>query len=277
MEVKKRMGTDNNIQDIHRLVVCSDLRKNILHSLNEGNKSLGNLREDMNISSTTAIHALRELEKFDITFQDKNKKYALTNIGKIVVLKLLDFDDAAEVLKKHNRFWLDHDLSGIPQFQMGKIGWLKDSNIVVINPLDIIKTHESYIAFIKTANWIKGVSSIYSSDYEKIFKKVIEKNITIELVLTVEVFKKLTNTMGLDNFNNLIHNHPINIFLTDENLKVAFTITDAFFSLGLFTKDNVYDITHDLISTDDFAIRWGDELFEYYRRRAKKYEIKYEN
>lgn len=277
MEVKTMVNTDNNLQDIHRLVVCSDLRRNILLSLNEGNKSLGNLRDDLDISSTTAIHALRELEKSNITFQDKNKNYSITNIGKILALKLLEFRNAADVLTKHDRFWLDHDLSGIPQFQMEKIGWLKDSNIVVINPLDIIKTHESYIAFIKTANWIKGVSPIYSSDYEKIFKKVIEKNITIELVLTVEVFKKLTNTMGLDNFNNLIHNHPINIFLTDENLKVAFTITDAFFSLGLFTKDNVYDITHDLISTDDFAIRWGDELFEYYRRRAKKYEIKYEN
>ena len=265
------MGTDNNIQDIHRLVVCSDLRKNILHSLNEGNKSLGNLRDELNISSTTAIHALRELEKSDITFQDKHKKYSLTNIGKIIVLKLLEFSDAAQVLKKHDRFWLDHDISGIPKDQMEKIGWLKDSNLVVINPLDIIKTHESYVAFIQNAKWIKGVSPIYSTDYEKIFQEVIKNNISIELVLTDAVFNKLTNTMGLDNFNNLIRNHPIDVFLTDENVRVAFTITDAFFSFGLFTNNNVYDIAHDLISTDDLAIRWGIELFEYYRGRARKH------
>lgn len=267
------MNMDIKIQDIHRLVVCSDLRRNILLSLNGGNKSLGDLRDDLKISSTTAIHALRELEKSDITFQDKNKNYSLTNIGKMLALKLLDFRDAAEVLKKHDRFWLDHDLSGIPQYQMEKIGWLKDSNLVVIDPMNIIKTHDSYVIFIKTAKWIKGVSPIYSSDYEKIFKEVFEKNISIQLVLTIDVFKKITNTLGLDNFNNLIHNRPIGIFLTDEKVKVAFTITDAFFSLGLFTNNNVYDITHDLISTDDFAIRWGNDLFEYYQGRAKKYEI----
>ena len=267
------MSKDIQIPDIHRLVVCSELRRNILLSLDGGNKSLGNLRDELKISSTTAIHALKELEKSDITFQDKYKKYSLTDIGKILALKMRDFDDAAEVLKKHERFWLDHDLSGIPQSQKERIGWLKDSNLVIINPMDIIKTHESYVAFIKTANWIKGVSPIYSSDYERIFKEVIEKNVRIELVLTVDVINKLTNTMGLDNLNNLIHDHPIDFYLTDEIVKVAFTITDTFFSLGLFTNNNVYDITHDLISTNDMAIRWGNDLYEYYRGRAKKYEI----
>lgn len=82
------MKTNSNIQDIHRLVICSDLRKNILISLNDGNKELFDLRESLKISSTTAIHALKELEKYNLTFQDKNKNYALTNIGRIIVLKL---------------------------------------------------------------------------------------------------------------------------------------------------------------------------------------------
>ncbi len=261
------------VTDIHRLVVCSDLRKNLILSLYESQKSLGDLRDSLKISSTTAIHALKELEKGNLTFQEKNKKYSLTNIGKIIAIKLLDFCNAAEVLQKHERFWLEHDLSGIPQDLMEKIGWLKDSNLVVINPLDIIKTYESYVAFVKNANWVKGVSPIYSPYYEKLFIEMMEKNVRIQLILTVSVFKKLTDNIGLDNLNNLIHNYPIEIFLTDVNLKVAFTITDAFFSLGFFSNNGVYDITYDLISNDDFAIRWGDELFEYYRGKAKKYEI----
>ncbi|MCZ7401953.1 MAG: DUF1724 domain-containing protein [Candidatus Methanoperedens sp.] len=241
--------------------------------MNEGNKSLGNLRDELKISSTTAIHALKELEKSDITFQDKTKKYSLTNIGKILALKVVDFSNSTEVLKKHDRFWLDHDLSGIPQYQMEKIGWLKDSNLVVIDELDIIKTYESFAAFIKTSKWIKGVSPIYSSYYEKIFKEAIEKNISIQLIFTVAVFKKFTDTLGLDNVNNLIRNCPLEIFVIDENIKVAFTVSDAFLSFGLFANNGVYDITQDLISTNDLGIRWGYEFFEYYRGRAKKYEI----
>lgn len=185
----------------------------------------------------------------------------------------MEFSDTAEVLKKHERFWLDHDLSGIPKHQMEEIGWLKDSNVVVISQLDIIKTHESYITAIKSANWIKGVSPIFSSDYTNVFKYLVKKNVNIELILTNAVFKKLTDTMGLNDLKNLIHNYKLEIFLTDENVKVAFTMTDVFFSLGLFTNDGVYDVTHDLISTDNLAVSWGCGLFEYYRSRAKKYEI----
>ena len=108
------MSKIENYHDIHRLAVCSDLRRNILFSLFEGNKSLGNLRDGLKISSTTAIHALKDLEKGNLTFQDKNKNYSLTNIGRIIAMKLIDFSNAAEVLKKQEKFWLEHDLSGIP-------------------------------------------------------------------------------------------------------------------------------------------------------------------
>jgi predicted transcriptional regulator len=264
------MNRNVNGQDIHRIVVCSDLRRNILFSLYESKKSLGILRDCLKISSTTAIHALKDLEKGNLTFQDKNKNYALTNIGRIIAMKLLDFIDAAEVLKKHEKFWIEHDLSGIPQHQMEKIGWLKDSNIIVISALDIIKTHDSYIRFIKNAKWIRGVSPIFSSDYINIFKGLVEMNVSTQLILTAGVWKRLTDALGLDDIKNLIHKYHLEILVTDEDLKVAFTVTDAFFSLGLFTNDGVYDISHDMISTNDKAVRWGYELFEYYRGRAKK-------
>ncbi|HEY9206210.1 MAG TPA: winged helix-turn-helix domain-containing protein [Candidatus Methanoperedens sp.] len=266
------MNGNANTQDLQRLVVCSDLRRNILISLHKSKKSLGGLRDDLGVSSTTAIHALRELEKHNLTFQDKNKNYSLTNIGRIIVMKLLDFNNAAEVLKKHERFWLEHDLSGIPQPQMEKIGWLRDSNVLVISVLDIIKTHESYVSFIKTAKWIKGVSPVFSSDYTNVFKELVEKNVSTQLILTTAVLKKLTDAIGLDNLRNLIYSHHLEIFVTEEDVRVAFTVTDTFLSLGLFTNNGVYDITQDLIATDDMAVRWGYELFEYYRGRVKKYE-----
>jgi predicted transcriptional regulator len=254
-------------------LVCSDLRRNILISLNNGEKSLVDLREELKISSTTALHALRELEKGNLTFQAQNKKFSVTDIGTIITLKIIDFNNASEALKKHERFWLDHDLSGIPEHHMKKIGLLKDSNLVVISELDISKTNESYIAFIKTANWIKGVSPLYSPEYPRIFKELVEKNINTQIILTASVFKKLEDAIGLENIKSLIYEHPLEIFMTEENLKVAFTVTDSFLSLGLFGKNGVYDITHDLIGTDESAIIWGNELFEYYRDKAKKYEI----
>lgn len=63
------------------------------------------------------------------------------------------------------------------------------------------------------------------------------------------------------------------IFLAEDDVKVAFTVTDTFLSLGLFKPDGIYDTTLDLINTEERAIRWGIELFEYYQGGAKKYEV----
>lgn len=266
------MTENENVQDIIRLAVCSDIRKNILIFLNKGDKSLKSLRELLNVSSTTAIHALRELEKSKLTFQDKDKKYGLTNTGKILALKLVDFNDAAEVLKLHEGFWLEHDMSGIPEHLMEKIGWLRDSDVIQIDSLDIIKTHRTYVNLITNATWIRGVSPIYSPDYEMIFKKIVESNVNTQLILTEAVLNKLHNSIGYEKFKDLSCNYQLELFVVDDNLKVAFTVTDSFLSLGFFSNNDVYDPTHDLISTDHQSVRWGVELFEYYLEKANKYE-----
>ncbi len=255
-------------RDLLRLVICSDLRKNLLISLNEDKKSLGDLRNELNISSTTAIHALRELEKSNLAFQDRDKNYALTKIGRILTLKVADFSNAIDVLKTHERFWLEHDLTGIPEHLMEKIGWLKNSNIMQIDSLDIVKTHESFVRFIKPAKWIKGVTPVFSSDYPVVFTKIIEKNINTQVILTDAVLKKSIEALGKENFDTLISNYNFDLLVTNENLKVAFTVTDGFLSLGLFTNNGIYDPTHDLIATDTKAIQWGIELFDYYRETA---------
>ena len=266
-EESKRM------QNTLRLAVCSNLRRRILISLKEGKKELRELRDEMEVSSTTAIHALRELEKDNLVFQDVDRSYALTKIGEIVALKLNDFVDAIEVLKKHERFWLEHDLSGIPAHLLEKIGWLNNSNVVKIDALNIIKTHTTYIEFIKTAKWIKGVSPIFSSDYPEIFENRVKQHTITQLVLTESVLKKVIDTIGLKDLKYSFSEGYLDIFVTKEDIRVAFTVTNAFLSLGLFKPDGIYNTTLDLISTEERAVRWGVELFEYYREKAKKYEI----
>ncbi len=254
-------------------LACSDLRRNILISLNEGEKSLADLREELKIRSTTALHALKELGNGNLTFQAQNKNYALTSIGKIIAIKLIDTMIAAEALKKHERFWLDHDLSGIPEHLLGKIGWLKNSNLIQINPLDVYKTHSNYLSFIKEAKWIKGVSPIYSPDYIGIFKELVNKNLETILILDKDVFSKSTEMIGIENLNAGIKNSRLEILIAEEKLNVAFTVTDSFFSLGLFNKNGIYDTAFDLVATDDLAIKWGVELFNFYIPKARKYEI----
>lgn len=266
--MRKKMDS----RDLLRLVICSDLRKNLLTCLNEDKKSLGDLRNELNISSTTAIHALRELEKSNLAFQDRDKNYALTKIGRILTLKVADFSNAVDVLKKHERFWLDHDLTGIPEHLMEKIGWLNDSVLIKNTETEIFKVHSNFINLLKNSKEIKGVSPFLIPEVAVLFEELIfEKNIDFQLLLTREVYEKIDKEI----IKNILadKNLKFKLYILKGNVKVAFTVTDYFLSLGFFQNDGSYDFSTDLLSYNKKAIDWGRELFEYYVNFSEKVVI----
>jgi predicted transcriptional regulator len=65
----------------------------------------------------------------------------------------------------------------------------------------------------------------------------------------------------LEELKNNFVNGTLKIFL-NEDLRLALTVTDKNFSLGLFSLDGDYDDNMDLISTNPQAIQWGEELFQ---------------
>lgn len=255
--------------DILKLAVCSDLRKNILICLSGGKRPLSHVRESLNISSTTAIHALRELEKNKLAFQDKDKNYALTSIGSTITLKLFDFNNAAEVLKKHEKFWLEHDLGGIPEHMMEKIGWLKDSVIIKNTETDIFKVHSNFINLLRNAKEIRGFSPFFIPDFTSLIQELIlEKNIDIQLLLTREVEEKLDKKILKTLLDD--KNYKLKLYILEQNVKVAFTVTDYFLSIGFFHIDEGYDYSNDLISQSKDAIKWGKELYEHYVKLSER-------
>jgi len=236
-------------------------------SLYDDKKSVGHLRDELEISSTTAIHALKELEKYNLTFQDKDKNYLLTNIGRIIAVKLLDFNDAAEVLEKHKEFWLEHDMSGIPEHLIEKIGWLKDSELIKDTDTEFLKAHLNYVNLLKNAKEIKGVSSIYVPEFTPLFQELVSKNVDVQLILSKKVLEKLDEST----LNQLITKSKpnFNMFVMNKNLKAAITVTDYFLSIGLFRMDGTYDYSNDLISYSKEAIAWGNRFFDHHARLSE--------
>ena len=256
-------------KDTLSLAVCSALRRGILICLKEGKKPLRDLRAELGVSSTTAIHALRELEKNNLVFQDEDRDYALTKIGEIIALKLVDFVEAIDVLKKHERFWLEHDLSGIPPHLLEKIGWLQDSTLIEAPVTDIFKVDSIYIELLKIVREVRGISSIFDPSHPKIFGKLLRRGVDIQLILTKEILEKTIETSNAE----IIQSKNLVIYTLKSPLKIGITVTDKFLSLGLYHVDGPYDYSRDLLGYDKRAIDWGNELFEYYRKRAEKCRV----
>ncbi len=171
--------------------MCSDLRRGLLLTLNESGKSLSDLREALLVSSTTAIHALRMLEKVHLTTQDEERNYVLTNTGKIMAHKLIYISNAAETVAKFEEFWLEHDISGIPEYLLTKIGFLRDSLLLTSATTDIFKVYTTFINLVAKARTIKGISPIFIPDYTTIFTELVTHGARVELIVTGEVLEKV--------------------------------------------------------------------------------------
>ncbi|MGC9443952.1 MAG: helix-turn-helix transcriptional regulator [Candidatus Methanospirareceae archaeon] len=259
------------MHDLLRLVACSNLRKNLLLSLRGGAKPLSEFRDEINVSSTTAIHALRDLERGHLIFQDEARNYALTKIGEIMALKLDDLLCAVEVLQKHERFWQEHDLSDIPQPLLEKIGDLRKSMPLLGTTTDLFKLHATFIQVLETANEVKGIYPIFDLDYLTTIHDLVKREgVEVNLIVTTEVLESIGGVIETEElFHDFLDEPNLTLFATEQPLKFTLTLTDRVFYLGLFAPDGLYDYNRALISDDARALGWGRALHEHYQQRSK--------
>lgn len=263
------------VKDSLKFLSISAVRLRILISLNESSKKLSEIRAETNLSSSTILHGMSELEKQNFILKE-GERYVLSQTGKIITLKMIDMIRALVSVRKFKNLWLNHDISGIPQDLILDIGHLSNSVLVESEPIDVLKPHNTFSEFLLKSKYIRGVSPIFDPHYIELFKTMAQGSMNIELILTNEILDKLIDVLvqtDLDDLKELILKKKLKIWRIDEKIKVAFTVGDKFISLGLFSIDGIYDVHKDLISTDEKAIAWGNRLFNYYRDKAEEISL----
>jgi predicted transcriptional regulator len=260
-------------RELLRLLICSDLRKKILLALKNGTTSLADVREVTGASSTAAIHALRELEKEHLTFQDGKRNYLLTSTGKIVALHIERFLQTVNVITQFAKFWLEHDLSGIPEDSLKNIGCLHESQILTSTATDVFNAFSTFIALLGDAKVIRGVAPVFTPDLLDIYAELAAKGIPIELVVTREVLENVLELADRSPRKNQLKAN-LKLFVIEQNPKTAFTVTDYFLMVGLFRFDGSYDNSDQLLSYSNDSIEWGRELFDYYVRASKEFDLR---
>lgn len=264
--LKKRKGK------IGRLFPFSDVRKDILELLLEGAKELRELKSKLKIGSPELLPYLRDLEKADLIYRNEEGNYALSAKGDVIARHLLTFAKNIEFFEREEKFWDEHDISGIPMEFRLRLHEIGDYKIYKSTTLDIFKPHEMYIQNLLKAKTIKGVSPVFHPEYPYVFSKLAEKKVEISLILTGDVFKKIEKEYKEELYSHLTL-PQVSVYVCPEDIKVAFTTTDKFLSLRLFLNDGTYDFYQNIISYNKSALKFGNDLFRYYEKKSKKIEL----
>ena len=258
-----------DVEEILRLLSCSDLRNNLAQALRDGKKmTLSQLSEHVGASSPACVHALRELTKEHVTRQDEKRNYLLTNIGEIVTRKFEEVNATITALSLHREFWLDHNLSDIPKHLLDKIGYLADSTIISNTATDLFSVFSAYFMLLENSKEIRGLSPIFIGDMTTQFNKLVDKNIDIELIFTPDVLDATLKTADRKELKNALKKN-LKLFKIEKQPNFATTVTDYFFFIGFFKPDGQFDWSNGLLSYSPDALEWGRELFANYVEKAE--------
>jgi predicted transcriptional regulator len=245
----------------------SAVRMKILLCLIEGDMDSGDLEKKIGTRASTILHTIKDLTEKELAIKSK-RGYALTNVGRIQAMLLDDLVEAIVALDQHKEFWLTHDLSGIPPELQKRVGVLINSDLVAQEPADILKSHEYFLQKLAHAKEIYGVSPIIAPGHANVVREAIRNGARVELLLTDNILK-IAAKENPDLLGDLLRYDNFSLYHLDEDIRVAFTVTDTLLSLGMYRLDGAYDLGRDLFCTEKDALEWGMKLFEHYRIRAK--------
>lgn len=260
----------HNTHKLIQSIYSSRLKIQILLSLTEGAKSLSDLRNVTGSTSQALIPKIRGLEKLSL-IESRETGYTLTPLGEIVTSKIENFILTMGEIHQHREFWANHDLKGIPPSFLGELGDLLQSVVTYDTTTDILHVYSSFLKILKEAKYIMSISSMVSPGLaDALFDRAVA-GIPVDLIVDQTIVEILQKEPYAKEIQTLISMPNVHVWVVPGPLRIAFTVTDRYFSLGLNTKDGkIYDSTTDLMSNDPKAIGWGSRLFQYYRDQSTR-------
>lgn len=209
---------------------------------------------------------LNELEVANLIIR-RDGKYELTWVGEAVLINFEPLLDTIKALEDNQEFWNMHDTEAIPDHLMHRIRDLKECHVVQAGASNLFESHSEFKKNVSSAIFFKGVTGVFIPSWIKQFSNLAKDGAKIDIVITREIFEKIRSEYPNELTEFL--SRDARLYICNDELKLAFSITDTFFSLSLHCKNGkTYDHQHDLESDDSLAIKWGEALYGYYKNNS---------
>ncbi len=126
LELKGRKLDDNNqLEDIF-IELGNQTRLDILHRISHTKLKLSSLSTDLKLPMPEIHRNVARLTEIELIKRDPEGAFSLTPFGKAILAQVPSF----EVLSRHKSFFSDHDLNGLPQEFIQRMGAFRNSEFL---------------------------------------------------------------------------------------------------------------------------------------------------
>lgn len=250
------------------LVFRSDKRKNLLILLDSGSKNIDEIRDELDVTATSILPQIKKLIDSDLIIQE-DRMYKLTVLGEFIIKKVKPLISALEVVEKNNCYWTSHDLNSIPRHLLERISDLGDCTLVEPDLNHIYEPSQKIIDSMVNAKIGSTFASYFNPAYLPLYVELGRKDTELSLNFTQSVWDHLSNEHS-NMIEELMDMDNVSLYISKEGIKISeITVTDKIMLLGLFDKNGKFDQQF-ILSFEPAALRWGQELFDYFKRLSKQ-------
>ncbi len=252
------------------LAFLSEKRKDVLLLLEEGPKTGDEIKTALNVNSTSIMPQIKKLKEGRLIVQDERNTYRLSDMGEIVVEKMEPLLNTVRVFEENYDYWTNHDFTAIPEFLLNRIDELGNYFMLEADLNRLFEVPEDFKNNLLESRNIRMFLSYFNPLYIEIFSELARKEAEICLILTEPVFERMKKDYYKD-LKFLVESKNIEVYICDENVTLKDVVTERFCSLVLFDKKGKFDHQR-LMSYDESALKWCDELFLYYKEKSRLLE-----
>jgi predicted transcriptional regulator len=256
-----------------RKLYDSSLRLAILDALKDGPLRLADLRRAVNANAPNTSSKAKELEAMGL-LEKVDEGFKLTTWGQAVIVKIRDSIDFYTTYENLKEFWETRDISVIPEHLWARIWELKGCKIVKAEEPEVMKTHEECIKIMQSPKKeLFGMGAVFRPVYLQIAQSLVKENLHAEFLITDKVLEKVSEHLtpeiaaAFDNYEN-------HVFFVNNKINFALKVSESWFYLILRSKAAGVDMMGmNIQSHDPAAIKWGRDLYDYYKKDAKPVKL----
>lgn len=250
------------------IITSSGVRKELLLYLYDGSKTFTEIREHLDLTAPEVSPRIKELIEHDLITAEA-KTYSLTPMGKAIMDNYLPLLNTIKTFEKHFDYWISHDLESIPPEFLLRIGEIGNAEYIEDNAENASRTRIELSNILSNSQYAFGVSNIFDDAFPDVTFNFIKSKKQISFITTpkiIGIFKirQLPTFIKYSTYSNL------SLYIINDDLKTSFIVTDKYLYLSINYKNGKFDTQSNLISEDKLALKWGMDLFEYYKSRSVK-------
>lgn len=251
------------------LIFFSEKRKDLLLFLKGGPKTIEEIKISLNEGLIAILPHLKKLRENSLVLKNKNI-YSLSPLGIAVASRMQEMVDLLNVFGSKYEYWANHGVEYIPNDLRKRIGEL--SKCTFSKPPDktrLFEPHREFVENLKNSNRIRGTACIFHPLYPSLFLMFVKMGMEVSIVVTPLVYQRTKEEYGAE-LQEFLKFEKANFYICKEKLEIAHVITDTFLSLTLPFSDGTYDHKEDVLCFDPVGLKWGEDLFEYYKNLSDK-------